>query len=400
LNKKKSLNCLSIVIVFILTIQNVVGMNFTNLNDNEKLEGSFNDVNDSFDENILYYMNLGHMPGLSACIVKNNNVVWHNGYGFSNLYKQVNATGNTIYSGASISKTITATALMQLWEKGLFDLDDDVNEFLTFPLRNPYYPDVKITFRMLLSHHSSLSEGNWNSIYYLSFIGLSKEWYKEYLTPSGKFYNTQFWINASPGEKLQYSNIGYFLLEYLVEILSKQSFDEYCDNNIFKPLKMGNTSFHLSDYKKNELAKQYLWFSNFYIPLPSYEVNNYGVGGIRTSVLDLSHFLIAHMNNGVFNDKRILESDTLDLVRTIQFPNSSEETWYGYGLGWRIYVRNNTYNIGHPGVGPGIATYINYEPFQKTGIIFFTNQYPLLREFDFMPWLNILWLLYEKAYQF
>ena len=353
--------------------------------------------NDDFDENISYYMDQGHMPSLSACIVKNNSVVWQNGYGFSNIYKGIKATENTVYLGASLSKTITATAILQLWEQDLFELDDDVNEYLPFSLRNPNYPEINITIRMLLAHHYSLSKGEYSTFFYFSLLGLSKEDYKEYLDPSGKFYNPDLWLNNRPGEKLEYSNLGYIIIEYLIELLSHQSFDEYCYKNIFQPLEMKNTSFHVGDYEKNNLARPYIWISNNYIPLPHYENKFYSIGGIRTSVLDLSNFLIANMNDGSYNGKRILREETLQHIRTVQFPDSNQSTWYVYGLGWRISSRNNVTSIGHSGTMPGTNTYMNYRPSEKTGIIFFTNQYPILNEIDIMQWLNILFLLYEKA---
>jgi CubicO group peptidase (beta-lactamase class C family) len=293
---------------------------------------------------------------------------------------------------------------MQLWEQGLFDLDEDVNHFLPFSLKNPHYPDTNITFRMILSHHSSLASIDWKNgpFIYLSFslFGETKERYEELLTPTGKLYNPKIWNDSAPGESLHYSNIGYFILEYLVEQISHQSFEEYCTRNIFQPLEMNQTSFHVTDYDKKELAIPYIWALNTYIALPNYEVHNYGVGGVRTSVKDLSHFLIAHMNNGHYKNKSILQEETIELIRTIQYPDENNTFWYEYGLGWRIMRRNNSYSLSHPGVGPGVATYINYNPIDNIGIIFFVNQYPLFLPYDMMSWLNLLLLIYEKAYSF
>jgi len=404
LNRKYKIKGLIIVLLLLISIPTTIGIN---LESNPQLDINIDNrsnISDSFDENVSYYMNQGHIPGLSGCIVINDSVVWQKGYGYSNIYRGIKATENTIYLGASISKTITATAIMQLWEEGLFDLDEDVSNFLPFSLRNPKYPENKITFRMLLSHHSSLAYGDWKSepfIYLLfSLSGSSKERYEEILNPSGAFYNPRIWIDAKPGEQLEYSNIGFFILEYLVELISNQSFDEYCTNHIFEQLEMKNTSYQLMNYEEDVVSTPYIWFLLSYIPLPNYEFTNYGVGGVRTSVKDLSHFLIAYMNGGVFNGSRILLEETIELIQTIQFPNTNHSQWFEYGLGWRVMKRNHTRLIWHPGTGPGVATYINYNPKEKIGIIFFINQYPIIIPYDMEPWLNILWLLYEKAYQF
>jgi len=344
-------------------------------------------------------MNQGHIPSLSACIIKNSSVVWQDGYGYSDIGKRIQATENTIYLGASITKTITATAIMQLWEQDLFDLDDDVNLYLPFSLRNPYFPNINITFRMLLAHHSSLANGELSGMIIWSFIfGLSEKWYGEYLIPSGLFYKPLYWLNIPPGEKLVYSNIGYIILGYLVELLSGESYIEYCNENIFKPLKMEKTNFIVSNYDKDELARPYIWLNNLYLPLPHYENKNYAVGGMRTSVLDLSRFLIAYMNNGSYDGQRILNNETLQLIKTKQFVHDNNSR-FSYGLGWRIYQRNNSYTVGHPGAMPGTLTYMYYQPLTKTGIIIFSNQYSITQENDFMPWYKILMLFYYKADQ-
>jgi CubicO group peptidase (beta-lactamase class C family) len=401
--EKNKIKWLTIAILILISTPTTVGINLEFLNSKDTSNHVSIKIDDSFDENITYYMNQGHIPGLSACIVINDSVVWQKGYGYSKLYQGIKATENTIYLGASVSKTITATAIMQLWEKGLFDLDEDVNNYLPFSLRNPKYPEKKITFRMLLSHHSSLSYGDYDSsltYYFFTLFGSTKERYEEILSPLGKFYNPNIWIDSEPGTILQYSNIGYFILEYLLELISNQSFDEYCSMHIFNPLEMNNTSYHIKDYNRDEVSTPYIRFLNFYIPFPNFDINNYGVGGVRTSVIDLSHFLIANMNGGVYNGKRILKEETIELMRTIQFPVTNQSMWFEYGLGWRVIMRNNTKLIWHPGTGPGVATYINYNPIEKIGIIFFVNQYPIFFQYDMENWMNLLWLLFEKAYQY
>ena len=404
MNNKRKIKGLILIFLIIISSPTILGLNLDLVNNRAIVNKINSNVRDPFDDNISFYMSEAHSPGLSACIVINDSVVWENGYGYANIKKKINATVDTIYLGASISKTITATAIMQLWEEGIFDLDEDVSNFLPFDLRNPKYPDKIITFRMLLSHHGSFAYGDWKTepiIYLLlSLFGTSKERYFELVNPSGIIYNPRIWIDSEPGETLQYSNIGYFFLEYLVELLSNQSFEEYCISHIFNPLEMYNTSYHLSNYEKDKISTPYIWVLNSYIPLPNYEFMNYGVAGVRTSVKDLSHFLIANINGGVYKGKQILNEETIELMRTIQFPNSSHNQWYQYGLGWRVIFRNDSYFLWHPGTGPGVATYINYNPVDKIGIIFFVNQYPIIMPYDIMTWMNLLYLLYEKAYSF
>lgn len=111
------------------------------------------------DNYILQKMKEYHMPGVGITYIKDGQVAMAKGYGYANIQQDIPFTPHSIIEIASISKTITATAAMQLWEQGLFDLDDPVNEYLPFPVINPFFPNDTITIRMLLNHTSSLGFG-------------------------------------------------------------------------------------------------------------------------------------------------------------------------------------------------------------------------------------------------
>jgi CubicO group peptidase (beta-lactamase class C family) len=115
-------------------------------------------LSSSLDSFIVAQMNSQHVAGLAACIVKSGRVVWNGNYGFADIARNKPVTDSTIFMLASISKTVTATALMQLYEAGRFQLDDSVNGHLPFAVRNPNFPSVPITFRMLLTHRSSIQD--------------------------------------------------------------------------------------------------------------------------------------------------------------------------------------------------------------------------------------------------
>ena len=295
------------------------------------------------------------MPSMALAIIKNNSMVWSKGYGYADINNKKEATNKTVYMLASISKTFAATAIMQLWEKGLLDLDDDVNEYLPFTVRNPNYPDVPITFRMILTHRSSISSRIINLFTIFSIFRVSYDNLGEYLNPGGKLYSPKNWKNYPPGEQQSYSCTAYELLGYLVERITNQSFPEYCSKNIFEPLNMKNTSYHPSDYKKEQLAVQYIYLFGRYIALPEFEDRNYASGGLRSNLEDLSHYLIAYMNGGEYNGIRILKNDTVKLMFTRQYPSNH---FIGYGLGWQIYssrnnVSENNLRIGHNGGNAG-----------------------------------------------
>ena len=111
----------------------------------------------ALDDYIISKMKHENVPGLAFSLIKDGKITLSKGYGYANIDGDIPFTQNTINAEvASISKTVTATAVMKLWEQGYFQLDDPINNYLPFAVVNPYFPSTAITFRMLLSHTSSL----------------------------------------------------------------------------------------------------------------------------------------------------------------------------------------------------------------------------------------------------
>jgi CubicO group peptidase (beta-lactamase class C family) len=270
---------------------------------------------------------------------------------------------------------------MQLYDQGLFDLDDDVNNFLPFSLRNPNFPDIPITFRMILSHRSSLASDNSDRLCCSIIPGdpdipsYPHPWLEDYLTPGGIAYHSSVWSDSPPGEKYSYANIGYSIIGYLVELISGQNFNEFCKDHIFTPLEMYNTSFRLKDHDISEIAIPYFYKKGKYIANPHYGMHViYPAASMRTSIEELSHFLIAHMNGGMYKDVRILNESTVELMHTRHYPPHNQGN--GYGLGWSIKEELfSKKEIGHSGGWPGVHTQMIYRPEDKTAIIIFTNAY-------------------------
>jgi CubicO group peptidase (beta-lactamase class C family) len=349
---------------------------------------------ETFDSLIEILMKIGHMPSLSCCIIKDNEIVWAKGYGYYDIEHQKLATENTIYMIASISKTITASALMQLYDEGKFRLDDDVNGYLPFSLRNPNYPDDPITFRMLLAHQSSLAEDPSN-IFHQHFVGDCPiplyPWLETYLVPGGDNYTSEVWSEDRPGEKFHYANVGYALIGYLVERISGIPFDKYCMDNIFAPLGMFNTSFRLSDIDVEKVAIPYRFFLGRFIPYEHYGYIGYPAGSVRTSVVELSNFVIAHLNGGSYRGIRILEEETVELMHTAQYPNGQ------YGLGWVVWnTSDGEEYIGHTGGDLGVATILTIRLSDGVAVMFFVNKTPT-RFLEFRIFYLINDLLFWKA---
>lgn len=329
-----------------------------------------------FDDNINLLMKLGHMPSLSACVIKNDSLVWYKGYGYADRNNKISPTKDTVYMIASISKTFTSTAILQLYEQGLISLEENVSKYLPFDLKNPKYPETNITFSMLLSHKSGLTKAKFTFPIYFTFLGYSFDWLDEYLIPNGGIYDENVWGDARPGEEYCYSDIGFGILGYIVENITNKSFNDYCKNNIFKPLDMSNTSFEIGDFNFNVLAIPYFYLLGIYLPLPHINTGSVCIpaGGLRTTISDLSHYLIAHMNNGIYNGKRILNQDTIKLMHSYHSNTNFAEN-LTYGFGWMLWKdgNNETYG-GHSGGILGGRAEMWYRLSDKIGVIYFWNQ--------------------------
>lgn len=344
----------------------------------------------NLDAAILGEMHRRQIVGISAAFVKDSTVVWANGYGWADLERSHPAGPDTIYRIASISKTITATALMQLWELGLFRLDSDISSYLGYPVRNPHYQNDKITFHMLLTHTSSILD---TGGYAAALSSPYPPPLRELLVPGSEPYNSLTWGNYRPGAQFNYSNFGVGILGALVEMLSGERFDRYAINHIFRPLGMDASYVPADIVNYQKIAVLYETSGNGrfrpacdYYPegqRPSrrayqHPLGNYYIGpagAVRTNVLDLAKFMLAHMNAGVYDGVRILRRDTVDLMQQIH--------WDGFGLEGLFRQMGLIFHItdalagrrltGHAGEACGLVSDIYFDRDENNGVIFMTN---------------------------
>lgn len=381
--------------------------------------GKFNNENnENFDTKIRCLMRRANQPSISVCIIKNNTMVWSNGYGFYNrcilvlLWNWKEPTNSTQYLIGSISKTFTATAMMQIIENESYgvDLDDDVNNYLDFSLRNPKYSDVPITFEMLLSHRSSLiMDETFNSSNFpmsisktmkvifkvLKVINSVGDALKIVLDNKSSFYEPNLWNDYPPGEHGNYSNLGYIVLGYLIERITSLTYEEYLQKNILDPLGMNNTTCHPD--KKYEMAVPTSKIAGLYIPFPHYDFYfSIPCANIRSTTEDLSKLLIVHMNNGTYKEIKILEKET---VENMHKPRGKIFV-FQYGLGWMIINNSSLGPLeGHAGDTPGGGGSMFYRVSDKIGYIMFYNQFRYLNpSISDSEWRGkIIDLLFEKA---
>ena len=321
---------------------------------------------EELNQQILLEMEKDDIPSLAACIVKDDRIVWQNTYGYADRASQTPPTEETIYLLASISKTITATAIMQLYEKGLLDLEADINQYLPFELYNPHFPDLPITTSMLLTHTSGLAwptneeDPHFNDRFSHDLAPELGNWLREYTTENGSEYLSSTWKRARPGERYQYSNTGAALLGYLVESITGQDFAEYCRENIFEPLEMFNSGYLIQDVDPAKLATLY----HLGQVIQQYHVGHYPASTVRSSISELSHFLIAMMNGGRYRNTRILEEGSVaEMLQTKVSAKGISYIWQLLGENW----------IGHLGGYWGVTSSMDMHLDHDIGVILLCN---------------------------
>ncbi|HEY1163663.1 MAG TPA: serine hydrolase domain-containing protein [Chitinophaga sp.] len=352
---------------------------------------------DSAEISIHQYMEKEKIPGFAACVVKDGKMVWSKAYGKADIAHKKAMSIDGIMNIGSVSKTFTATAAMQLWEKGLIDLDADISTYLGFQVRNPKFPDKLITISQIMTHTSSIRDGKaYEESYFCGDPAVSLDnWIRGALTPEGKFYNNgNAFTEWAPGEKPAYSNVAFGVLGLIIEKVAKQPFNLYCREHIFQPLGMKHTGWMLSEVDTSNYIRPYAYITaenkkymqsiarlypnelefkeGTYIANCLYSFYNYPDGLVRTSVRELSYFLSAILNGGELHGKRILKKETLDKMLTVQIEGN-----HAQGLTWRTSSFETGYGKvtlwGHSGLDPGIQTFMYFNTANKTGVITFQN---------------------------
>ncbi|HWT78730.1 MAG TPA: serine hydrolase domain-containing protein, partial [Candidatus Methylomirabilis sp.] len=330
----------------------------------------------------------GH-PGLAALIIKHGAVVWSGNYGLAQVQPAVAVTDDTLFMLGSVSKTVTAAAILQLWEQGRFGLDDDINDYLPFRVVNPHFPDVPITFRMLLTHSSSIQDNSWmclgSHMYSDGDSPISlRDFVEGRLVPGGAYYASSYMV-APPGTVFDYSNVGFTLVGYLVESISGTPFDAYTQQNIFDPLGMDSTGWHLADLGSASIAMPYRCNNNssdgksafVAHPFGQYGYPDYPDGSLRTSARQLAQFLGAIMNGGELDGVRILKASTVQAMLTPVGPPRPDlgGGWMSirFGTGWMSATDGEDWYWGHGGADRGVSTMMFFRPSDGTGVIVLAN---------------------------
>ena len=331
----------------------------------------------SVDALIQSEMTQEKLPGVATIIVKDGAIVWIESYGFADIGNNILVQDSTVFLLASISKVFTGTAVMQLFENGIIDLDEDINNHLPFNVDNPNFVSDSITFRDIMTHSSSIQDNGPVMDTYYDYpdpsIALS-DVMELYFSITGADYDpVANFLSGAPGSTSEYSNIATALNGYLVESATGMPFDDYCDNNIFEPLCMNKTAWHMADFDTTHVARPYQYTGGNYVPYAHYGFADYPDGQLRSNVSDLGNFMIAYLNGGTFGGSSILNQTSINEMWSLQIPDLDPLQ----GLNWyqeEIFHSNGSSMLwGHNGGESGASTDMYLDPVNNIGICVLTN---------------------------
>lgn len=348
------------------------------------------------------------LSGGIIVIFNQNEILQSIPFGSSDIARNILVADSTVFRIASISKTITSLALMQLEEQGKISIDRDISEILGYEVKNPFFPDFAITPAMLLSHISSLNEGE----AYDNFLGMSYNNnpipdIRELINSKGKYYTSDQFLNNKPGTVFNYSNLGYGITGTIIEKLSGLRFDVYCRQNIFKPLGI-DASYNVLDfdnfdkisvlYRKNNgmwvpQADNYMGIKPVFTNLESFKSGTNGLrfgaqGGLRISGKDLAKIFMIFLNKGKYNGIRIVKNNTLKKMLKPRWDydgkNATDNEGYfrSWGLGLQRITENTSsekvlrsskFMIGHSGDAYGLISNAFIDTKRKIGFVMIIN---------------------------
>lgn len=278
-----------------------------------------------------------NIAGAMVIVVKDGKVLYSKGYGYSDIKARKPVTTDaTLTRPGSVSKLFTWTAVMQLVEQGKIDLDRDINDYLDFKIPATYAKPI--TMRNVMTHTAGFEEAIQGLITANQKSVPSLGDYLKAHQPERVF---------PPGTTPAYSNYGATLAGYIVQRVSGLPFDDYIEKNIFQPLDMQHSTFRqpLPDSLKPLMSDGYKLASGK--PLPFEIVVPAPAGALSATAEDMSHFMLAHLQGGEYNGRRILQPTTVNLMHSRQYaPNSATN---GMCLGFYQETRNGQRIIGHGG---------------------------------------------------
>jgi CubicO group peptidase (beta-lactamase class C family) len=272
------------------------------------------------------------VPSVAVAVARHGEIVWEDAFGWANRERRIPATPHTMYSLASTSKPFTTTGIMKLVEQGKLDLDNPLNQYLSpdSPVKVWIGDPKEVTVRRLANHTAGLPRHE-------HFFGAADRHLKPPMEETIRRYGN---VVTLPGERYRYSNIGFGILDHLIERHSGMSFGDFMLQEFFLPLGMTRASVDIGPGLEDYAAERYEENGR---PIPFYDVDHRGASSVYCSAHDLARFGMFHMKQRLPGTKAPLSDATLDAM---QVPTADRNNLppsaarnppaSGYGVGWVV----------------------------------------------------------------
>jgi len=311
--------------------------------------------------------------GLSVAVVRDNKIIYAQSFGAKSRENNTPLTNDCIFRIASISKSFSATSIMQLAERKKLSIDQDVSELIGFKVRNPKFPETVITLRLMMSHLSSINDSQG----YFSLDAINPEknpnWAKSY-------------SHYEPGKGYAYCNLNFNMIGAIIEKISGERFDQYVIKHVLDPLGLYG-GYDVDGLDKSRFASIYEYradSSKFILSESAYasrakDISNYAMGyttpvfsptgGMKISATDLAQYMMMHNNLGKYKGKRIISKKSAQQMQTAL----SEEEGYGFAIETTSKMIPGKTMKGHTGVAYGLFSAMFFHPEEKFGIVVISN---------------------------
>lgn len=301
----------------------------------------------------------GSVPSIAVAVARDGEILWEEGFGWADMEGRVEATPHTLYSLASISKPITATGVMVLAGQGKLELERPINDYLGDAGVTARVGEAEeATVRRVANHTSGLP------LHY-HFFPVDEPQRRPPVDETIRRYANLLW---APGEKYQYSNLGYGLLDTVIARLSGKSYADFMRTEVFLPLGMTRASVDIGTGLEPYQAIRY---GPDRAPIPFYDFDHPGGSAVYCSAHDLVRFGMFHLKARLPDQKAILPDEAIDAM---QVPSAESGEKSSYGIGWAISDQVEGYRVvSHGGGMLGVTTTLLLIPSERLAIAVLAN---------------------------
>lgn len=318
-------------------------------------------------------MEQNNVIGVSVAVVKKGKIIYTHSFGSKDVESNTALTDDCLFRIASISKSFSATSIMQLVEKKKLSLDDDIGKLLGFSIRHPKFPETVITLRMILSHRSGINDSQ--GYFTLDVINPAKNpgWAKCF-------------SDYEPGTAYRYCNLNYNMAGTIIEKTTGERFDQYVKHHVLDPLGLYggycvdslDKSRFATIYEYDGHAKKFNASPAAYAPR-SEQIAHYTMGystpifsptgGMKISATDLAKYMTMHMQLGRYKKTRIISKKSARQMQT----KLSEKEGYGLAIMTTENLIPGKIMKGHTGSAYGLYSTMFFQPKEQFGFVVISN---------------------------